>query len=146
MASNGRPPKPIEQKMLQGTFRQDRLPSNPIAIQAPSEPPAPPMGLSAGGMEFWAIAWQVGWISPASDKPLAVIIAEQITERDVLRQRVIENNDPRERTGLRELEKQLVTNLGQLGFSPAERSRLGLATVKAETKLEALLRRKAERS
>ena len=50
------------------------------------------------------------------------------------------------KTGLRELEKQIVNNLGQLGFNPAERSRLGLATVKTETKLEALLRRKAERS
>jgi len=38
-----------------------------------------------------------------------------------------------------------VSNLSLLGFTPSDRSRLGVAEVKTESKLEELMRRKAER-
>jgi hypothetical protein len=37
-----------------------------------------------------------------------------------------------------ELEKSISSNLGLLGFTPSDRTRLGLAEVKARSKLEAL--------
>ena len=37
-----------------------------------------------------------------------------------------------------ELEKSIASNLGLLGFTPSDRTRLGLAEVKARSKLEAL--------
>ena len=104
---------------------------------------APP-SLLGEGLDFWQAAWSAGWLNPVSDKTLATILAEQIEEREQLRAKVLVEGNPRDRSGLRELERQIVSGLGQLGFSPAERSRLGLSEVKTESKLEELLRRKAE--
>jgi hypothetical protein len=39
---------------------------------------------------------------------------------------------------LRDLERQLVANLSLLGFTPTDRSRLGVAEVKKISKLEVL--------
>lgn len=144
MASNGRPPKPTELKKAQGTLRADRTPENLLPIQTYQEGLPEPPGVSGSGSTFWVQAWQAGWLSSVSDHTLASIVAQQLTERDTLRLRVLDTNNPRDRSGLRELERQIVGNLGQLGFSPAERSRLGLSEVKKESKLEELLRRKAE--
>jgi hypothetical protein len=55
------------------------------------------------------------------------------------------NNDPKDRRGLRELDKAIVSNLSLLGFSPSDRSRLGLAEVKKMSKLEELMTKKAQR-
>jgi hypothetical protein len=72
--------------------------------------------------------------------------AEAITERESLRGLVAANPDnPKARSGLRELERQIISQLALLGFTPSDRARLGIAEVKKESKLEELLRRKAER-
>lgn len=47
---------------------------------------------------------------------------------------------------LAQVEKDLTTWLSQLGLTPSDRSRLGVAEVKARTKLEALRERRAARS
>ena len=44
-----------------------------------------------------------------------------------------------------DLEKQIESNLGLLGFTPADRTRLGLAEVVKTTKLDEMLRRRRER-
>jgi hypothetical protein len=49
------------------------------------------------------------------------------------------------RATLRELDKQVINSYSLLGFSPSDRSRLGVAEVRKESKLDELLRRKAER-
>jgi hypothetical protein len=46
---------------------------------------------------------------------------------------------------LRELDSRLISNLSLMGFTPADRSKLGVAEVKAISKMEALKRRQAER-
>jgi hypothetical protein len=51
----------------------------------------------------------------------------------------MKDNDNKERRGLRELDRQIVSNLSLLGFSPADRSRLGVAEVKAQSKLEKIM-------
>jgi hypothetical protein len=68
-----------------------------------------------------------------------------IDERWNLRVKVMQTDDARLRRGLRELDRQIVSNLSLLGFSPADRSRLGVAEVKAASKLEELMLRKAKR-
>jgi len=70
---------------------------------------------------------------------------EMIDERWNLRVKVMQTDDARLRRGLRELDRQIVSNLSLLGFSPADRSRLGVAEVKAASKLEELMQRKAQR-
>jgi hypothetical protein len=46
------------------------------------------------------------------------------------------------RAALRQFDKQLVSNLGSLGFTPSDRSRLGLVQVKTRTKLQDIWRQK----
>jgi hypothetical protein len=55
------------------------------------------------------------------------------------------DNNPKDRRGLRELEKSIYSNLSLLGFTPTDRSRLGVAEVKKMSKLEELMTRKAHR-
>jgi hypothetical protein len=64
---------------------------------------------------------------------------EMLDERDDLRIKVATEGEPRDRRGLRELEKLIVNNLSLLGFSPADRTRLGLAEVRAQSKLAELM-------
>jgi hypothetical protein len=88
----------------------------------------------------------MSWLSQSSDYWLVLMTSEALCEREALRELVLaEPDNPKLRSGLRELERQIVSNLGLLGFSPSDRARLGLAEVKKESKLEELLRRKAER-
>ena len=49
------------------------------------------------------------------------------------------------RKHLRDLDKQITSLLSDLGFNPAARARLGLAEVKAQSKLEELRERQAKR-
>jgi hypothetical protein len=56
--------------------------------------------------------------------------------------------DPADRKlnmSLLETEKLLQSGLGLLGFTPTDRSRLGVAEVKAKSKLEELMERRANR-
>jgi hypothetical protein len=46
---------------------------------------------------------------------------------------------------LLDLESQIVSNLGKLGLTVDARSKLGLAEIKAETKMEQLRNRQRER-
>jgi hypothetical protein len=148
MSNMGRPVKPLEHKRLVGTLRPGRLPANAplIALREPLEPPATPETLSGVGLEFWAAVWNVPWISKTGDYWLVLMTSEALCEREALRELAITNPDnPKLRSALRELDRQLVSQFGLLGFSPSDRARLGLAEVKKESKLEELLRRKAER-
>jgi hypothetical protein len=70
-----------------------------------------------------------------------MMTCEMVDERWNLRIKVMKDNRPEERRGLRELDKQLVNNLSLLGFSPTDRTRLGVAEVKRRSKLEELKQR-----
>jgi hypothetical protein len=148
MATRGRPVMPIEQKRLKGTLRPSRVPSGVglIGSVSPVEPPECPEWVSGSGQEFWPVAWATSWINPATDYVLVLMTAESLSERDTLRGLVLtEPQNFRARSSLRELDKQLISQLALLGFSPSDRARLGLSEIKKESKLEDLMRRKAER-
>jgi hypothetical protein len=68
-----------------------------------------------------------------------------IDERWNLRVKVMQTDDARLRRGLRELDRQIISNLSLLGFTPSDRSKLGVAEVKAMSKLEELMARKEQR-
>ena len=64
---------------------------------------------------------------------------EQLDRREQLRSEVAEKGLDRALImSLNETEKLISSNLGLLGFSPSDRTRLGLAEVKRESKLEQL--------
>jgi len=143
----GRPAKPIEQKRMLGNPGKRALPSNAIEIAMVTETPQPTRPLLKYGQELWDKVWSMGatWISPNTDSELLLMTCEMIDERWNLRVKVMQTDDARLRRGLRELDRQIVSNLSLLGFSPADRSRLGVAEVKAASKLEELMLRKAKR-
>jgi hypothetical protein len=143
MSRMGRPPKPIEQKRLTGNPGKRALPKEGSLVLLPSmyEIPEPPRPLvTAAAKELWERTWSMGqtWLSPSTDIELLLMTCEMIDERWNLRIKVLQDNRPEERRGLRELEKQIVNNLSLLGFTPTDRSRLGVAEVKRVSKLEEL--------
>jgi hypothetical protein len=139
----GRPPKPIEQKRALGNPGRRPLPQEGSLVLLPSmyevpEPPRPLVTEAAKGL--WNRTWTMGqtWLSPQTDIELLLMTCEMVDERWNLRIKVLQDNRPEERKGLRDLERQLVANLSLLGFTPTDRSRLGVAEVKKISKLEAL--------
>jgi hypothetical protein len=143
MSRMGRPPKPIEQKRLTGNPGKRALPKEGSLVLLPSmyEVPEPPRPLlTQAAKDLWERTWSMGqtWLSPITDIELLLITCELIDERWNLRIKVLQDNRPEERRGLRELEKQIVNNLSLLGFTPTDRSRLGVAEVKRVSKLEEL--------
>lgn len=145
----GRPSKPIEVKRKLGNPGQRKLPDqNQIQLFEPVvSVPEPSRPLLKYGREFWDKVWLNGlqWISVNTDSELLLMTCELIDERWNLRVRVMQSNDWRERRALRELDSRLISNLSLMGFTPADRSKLGVAEVKAISKMEALKRRQAER-
>ena len=149
MAPAGRPSKPIEQKRLLGNPGKRALPDERTIALIPmaTSTPEPTRPLLRYGKELWDKVWDTGinWISPNTDTELLLMTCEMIDERWNLRVRVMTDNDPKDRRGLRELDKAIVSNLSLLGFSPSDRSRLGIAEVKKMSKLEELMMKKAQR-
>lgn len=144
----GRPTKPIEQKRMLGNPGRRPLPESSALVQlnGVTEIPEPSRPLLKYGREFWDKIWSMGstWISFNSDSELLLMTCEMIDERWNLRVKVMQNDEPRLRRGLRELDRQIISNLSLLGFTPSDRSRLGVAEVKAASKLEELKLRKAK--
>ena len=149
MGQMGRPPKPVEQKRLLGNPGRRPLPDATTLQQL--EPiqsiPEPPRQLFEAGQQLWDSPWENGlsWISPHSDLELLMMTCEQIDERIKLRTSVWNNNRSDERKALRALDREIVSNLSLLGFTPADRTRLGVAEVKKMSKLEELMTKKAQR-
>lgn len=145
----GRPPKPIEQKRLLGNPGKRAMPdeNSVVLMQQVEEVPEPPRPLLKYGQDLWDRIWGMGatWVSDTSDLELLTMTCEMIDERWNLRVKVMQSDDAAMRRGLRELDRQIVTNLSLLGFTPSDRSRLGVAEVKAKSKLEELMERRAGR-
>ena len=147
---SGRPSKPVEVKRKLGNPGQRRLPDqSQIQMFEPVVSiPEPYRPLLKYGREFWDKVWLNGlqWISVNTDSELLLMTCELIDERWNLRVRVMQSNDWRERRALRELDSRIISNLSLMGFTPADRSKLGVAEVKAISKMEALKRRANERN
>jgi len=145
----GRPSKPIEQKRLLGNPGRRPLPESGSLqiLPAISEIPEPSRPLLKYGRELWDNVWEQGlnWISPNTDSEILLMTCEMIDERWNLRVKVMQTDDSKMRRGLRELDRQIISNLSLLGFTPSDRSRLGVAEVKALSKLEQLMEMKANR-
>jgi hypothetical protein len=147
---SGRPSKPTEIKRKLGNPGQRKLPEqSQLQLFDPiSKVPEPARPLLKYGREFWDKVWANGlqWISPNTDAEILLMTCELIDERWNLRVKVMQTGDWRERRGLRDLDARIISNLSLMGFTPADRSKLGVAEVKAISKMEALKRRADERN
>jgi phage terminase small subunit len=138
------PGKPAEVKRLLGSRAYD--PAKEMEVQRIIAVPEPLRRLEEAGLELWNKTWEMQstWLKP-TDLNLLQMTCEQIDEREQLRIYVMDNMDAwHERAGLRQLEKEIQSNLIQLGFTPQSRQKLGIQEVKARSKLEELMARKAE--
>jgi hypothetical protein len=143
------PGKPAEVKRKLGAKGYTgATPVNVVLLPAVSAVPEPLKPLGESGLSLWDRTWMRGysWISANTDIQLLQMTCEQLDERDVLRAYVMDNVEAwHERSALRELEKSIRSNLSLLGFTPTDRMKLGVAEIKAETKMEQLKRRQEQR-
>lgn len=142
------PTKPLELKRKLGNAGHQKLPKLSETIALPSGYVEPHQPLGAAGQMLWERVFGLGqtWISPRSDVELLLIVCKQLDRQLLLEEQV--NTRPQDFHASRqllELENAIVRNLGLLGLSVDSRSKLGLAEIKAETKLEQLKRRQEER-
>ncbi|NBT48041.1 MAG: hypothetical protein EBT07_09545 [Actinobacteria bacterium] len=142
------PSKPLELKRKLGNPGRQKLPkiSETIALPAGYVEPHQPLGVA--GKMLWERVFGLGqtWISPRSDVELLLIVCKQLDRQLLLEEQVnLAPADFHASRQLLELENAIVRNLGLLGLSVDSRSKLGLAEIKAETKLEQLKRRQEER-
>ncbi len=136
------PPKPIEQKRLLGNPGKRALPQNVVELGGFVGVPEPLRPLGVVGLAFWDEAWGKGqlWLG-RTDAWLVQLTAEMFDEREELRvvlaEKVAANDDNawRDRRQLRDLERSIVSNLSLMAWTPVDRSRYGLAEVKAKSKL-----------
>lgn len=139
------PGKPEELKQKLGSRHAGTGPVMPV--QRLRAIPEPIRRLEESGLNFWRQAFAQGqtWLKE-TDLELLQVVCEQLDERDILRIFVLENIEAwHERAALRVLERDLADNLRELGFTPTARQKLGIAEVKAASKLDELMERKAKR-
>jgi P27 family predicted phage terminase small subunit len=159
---SGRPAMPVERKRALGNPGHRPLPEPPPPGQGLAGvsdiPEPPPMG--PDGMAMWENLWTAGktWLSPEGDGHLVEMLCQAYDESSMLRRALAIGEIPRHYvlpngsyvthpyvTQLKELRVQITAWLSQLGFSPSDRARLGLAQVKTYGALDELQRRRDER-
>lgn len=87
------------------------------------ELPEPARPLGPEGRKSWERIWGLrrAWIERDVDAEHVLLLCESIDERVGLRVRVLRSNDWRDRLGLRALDDQVASLIGQLGLNPADR-------------------------
>ncbi len=138
-------PKPAEMKLLQGNPGKRSLRLNDAIAPMEYGYVEPHRPLGPVGQQFWDSIFGAGelWISIKTDTQLIQMLCESFDRRERLRE--IWEQDPTDRPvnmSLLEVEKQIMSGLSLLGFSPADRTRLGLVSAKTKSKLEELLAKK----
>ena len=138
----GNPPKPAELKMLQGNPGKRAMPSNDALAPLEYGYVEPPADLRESGLELWNKIFGAGelWISIRTDTSLVAQVCRQMDRRDELSRRFWDEPESRVvNMSLLETEKAVVNGLSLLGFTPADRTRLGLVSARTKSKLQELM-------
>ena len=141
------PPKPAELKLLQGNPGKRAMRLNDAVAPMEYGYVEPPADLRESGLALWQKIFGAGelWISIRTDVDLVTQVCRQMDRRDELSRRFWDEPESRVvNMSLLETEKAIVNGLSLLGFSPADRTRLGLVSAKTKSKLEELMDRKAQ--
>ncbi len=128
---SGRKPKPVEQHIRLGNPSKKKLPTKQELAEIVGLPtavvPEPHRPLGQTGRGLWDQIWSsgAGWLSRSMDAEVVLLVCELSDERTRLRVKLQQSPDGwRDRRALRELEKQIVSLLSLIGFSPADRASL----------------------
>ena len=153
---SGPPPKPTEQKRLAGNPGKRPLPA-PLAIIPPADAASRevPEQLGDEGARMWRMALSYApWLA-SSDMTNLRLICEALDRRSLLLAELESQGyvlytdkgyaylNPAQ-GALATTEAQITKWLSLLGLTPADRSRLGVAEVKARSKLEELRERREQ--
>ncbi len=136
------PPKPAELAMLQGNPRQHKIKTNDAIAPMEYGYVEPPSDLRDSGLELWNKIFGAGelWISIRTDTQLVAQVCRQLDRRDELSKRFWDEPESRVvNMSLLETEKAVVSGLSLLGFTPADRTRLGLVSARTKSKLQELM-------
>lgn len=147
MATPGTKPIPNEIKQRNGTYRADRHGTGGlVTLPQPAGIPEPPASLGTLGRDTWQrVFTNATWIHTETDRIAVELLCSNLDERETLLAIVKADSDNwRARAGLRELEKQINSQLATLGLNPSDRARYGFAVVKTESKLDMLFAMRAE--
>jgi hypothetical protein len=142
------PSKPLELKRALGNPGKQKLPKIEATISLAAGRVEPHQPLEWAGMLLWNRVFGQGqtWISPQSDVELLLLTCKQLDRQIVLERMFVEKpEDFHVSRQLLELENAIVRNLSLLGLTVDARSKLGLAEIKAESKMEQLRKRQQER-
>lgn len=154
----GPPKQPLELKRRRGNPGKERLPAkSDTATLAPADgiPPVP-ITLQSTGRAVWERLWTAGqaWLSPQTDLDILTRLCEYHDEREAMRAELaatgylVPGSMGQERinplvNAIRDIESHMTKLEGLCGFNPSDRSRLGYAEVKRQSKLEELLARRS---
>lgn len=141
------PPKPNELKRKLGNPGKRVLPAEGELRVVPGGRVDPVRPLEWAGQQMWDSVFNAGelWVSNRTDVQLLQLVCEQLDRKVRIEQMILENPEEWHMfKQLNDLERMISTNLGLLGFTPSDRTRLGLAEVKRQSKLEALLAKRSE--
>ena len=142
------PAKPLEVKRALGNPGRQKLPDVDATISLRSGFVEPHQPLDWAGLLLWNRVFGQGqtWISPQSDVELLLLTCKQLDRQVMLERQFVEKpDDYHVHRQLLDLEAAIVRNLSLLGLTVDARSKLGLAEIKAESKMEQLRRRQDER-
>ena len=150
--SGGHNRKPVERKQRIGNPSGRKLPkpapvADVVALPTSHIPePHRPLGERVG-LRLWNQVWSsgAGWLKQNMDTELVLMLCEAMDERVRVRAMLAADQTLwRERRALREIDRQIITLLGQIGFTPSERGLLGTGEVK-QHEFSELHRRIAEK-
>lgn len=149
----GPPPTPTEQKRRTGNPGKRPLPVPTAALPpAPRESLEPLRPLAEAGRALWDRTWHISaaWISSDTDVELLQLTCELLDERQFRRAEVLAMLSEGiyckdQSAALRTIEAAIVSNLQTLGLTPTDRARLGVAEVMAQSTLDKLRERQAQR-
>ena len=150
----GRPPKPIEQKRAMGNPGKRPLPDRRSTIAIGPATPKPPTGLGVAGRKMWRAVTSLKWVAETDQVALTelCLLADQVA---IARKDMDENGQWYEVRG-RQLVRpswqiyntgvvQMAKMLSMFGLTPADRTKLGIAEIKAESKFDELMSRRNAR-
>ena len=142
------PPKPAELKIMQGNPGKRAIRTNDAIAPLEYGYVEPLRELGEVGKQFWDSIFGAGelWISIKTDTQLVQMVCEQLDRRELIRQQIeLDPSDPTWYRQANESEKAIVSALSLLGFSPADRTRLGFVSAKTKSKLEEIIAKRQAR-
>jgi P27 family predicted phage terminase small subunit len=158
----GRPAKPVEVKRALGNPGKRPLPDAPTpdtGMPAAKKIPDAPV-LGADGRLLWEQIWIAGktWLSPAADSHIITMLCQTHDEAEDIRRAIAIGEVPRFYklpngsfvthplvVQLKDCRTQATAWLAAIGFSPADRARLGLGEVRQSDEFDELNARRANR-